>query len=103
MSSHAVACPQCHAALRSSRPLPENKKVRCPQCGTSFTTPAAVVATLPAAPPPLPCPTPEQPPTIRSSGATVWVPALFAGVFLLGGMGVAAIYFAQPRPPAPQP
>jgi tetratricopeptide (TPR) repeat protein len=28
----------------------------------------------------------------------VWVPALFAGVFLLGGMTVGAVYLAQPRP-----
>ena len=103
MSSHAVACPQCRAVLRSSRPLPENKKVRCPQCGASFTTPAAVLATLPTAPPPLPYPVPEEQPPVRSSGVPLWVPALFAGVFILGGMGVAAIYFAQPRPPAPQP
>lgn len=100
MSAHAVACPQCHAALRSSRSLPGNKKVRCPQCGTSFTTPAAVVATIYASPPPLPSPTLS----VRSSTALpVWVPALFAGVFILGGMAIAGIYFAQTNPPAPPP
>jgi tetratricopeptide (TPR) repeat protein len=90
--------------LRSSRSLPENKKVRCPQCGVSFTTPAAG-AILSAVPPPPPAVTPLESPSVRSSaGAKVWVPALFAGVFILGGMAVAGVYLAQPRPSvAPTP
>jgi tetratricopeptide (TPR) repeat protein len=38
-SSHAVACPQCHASLRSKKPLTDGRTVRCPQCGTYFVTP----------------------------------------------------------------
>ncbi|HEY7314358.1 MAG TPA: tetratricopeptide repeat protein [Gemmataceae bacterium] len=99
MSSHVVACPYCHSGLRSSRPLPENKKVRCPQCGASFTTPAAVNATTSTAPPPLPPQTLEDASNLRpSTRVPVWVPALFAGVFILGGMTVAGVYLAQPRP-----
>jgi tetratricopeptide (TPR) repeat protein len=89
--------------LRSSRSLPENKKVRCPQCGASFTTPAAD-AVFSATPPPLPAVAPIEPSAVRSAGAKVWVPALFAGVFILGGMVVAGVYLAQPRSPvAPAP
>ncbi len=33
---HAVACPRCRASLSSSRPLPDNRAIRCPHCGTHF-------------------------------------------------------------------
>jgi tetratricopeptide (TPR) repeat protein len=39
MPSHAVACPQCHASLRSKKPLTDGRTVRCPQCGTHFVAP----------------------------------------------------------------
>ena len=40
MSSQVVACPQCHAALRANRPLPDGRCVRCPHCGTFFSASA---------------------------------------------------------------
>jgi len=41
MLSTTVTCPICHVALRSNKPLPANKSVRCPDCGQRFQTPAA--------------------------------------------------------------
>src|SRR5437868_14569927 len=38
MSSHAVACPHCHVPLRANRPLSADRSVRCPYCGTFFST-----------------------------------------------------------------
>lgn len=32
-----MTCPSCKRVLRPSKPLPEGKKVKCPQCGTDFT------------------------------------------------------------------
>lgn len=83
MSSHAIACPQCRATLRSSRPLPESKKVRCPQCGISFTTPAALTATVSAVPPP-------------SDSVRARIIASLSGVFLLGGAAVTGLYVTRP-------
>jgi tetratricopeptide (TPR) repeat protein len=95
MSSPALACPCCQAALRSHRRLPQNKKVRCPRCRTSFTTPSIVsesVVTIPTVMEPLP---------VDSTGPSkLMIPALFAGMFLLGGLTVAGVYLAQPSPPA---
>ncbi|HWG44785.1 MAG TPA: tetratricopeptide repeat protein [Gemmataceae bacterium] len=102
MLSHAIACPQCRAALRSSRPVPEHKRLRCPQCGATFTTPNNPASA--ATPPPLPLTLSSDPSmTEVSSGSRLWVPALFAGMFIVGGLAVAGVYLAQPRPPAPQP
>jgi tetratricopeptide (TPR) repeat protein len=93
MSSPAIACPHCRVALRSSRPLPENKKVRCPQCGTSFRTPSSLA--------PLPFALSMEPlQPASSSHSPLGIAALFAGVFILGGMAVAGVYFSQPTPPA---
>jgi tetratricopeptide (TPR) repeat protein len=36
MSSFTILCPECNAALRSSRPLSEVGMVRCPQCSHHF-------------------------------------------------------------------
>ncbi len=83
MSSYAIACPQCRATLRSSRPLPENKKVRCPQCGISFTTPAVLMATL----------LPESPP---SDSVRARIIASLAGTFLLGSAVVTGLYATRP-------
>jgi predicted Zn finger-like uncharacterized protein len=41
MSSHAVACPQCHAAFRADRPPAAGQSVRCPHCDTFFSATAA--------------------------------------------------------------
>lgn len=93
MSAPAIACPHCQVALRSSRALPVNKKVRCPQCGTSFRTPA----TLEPLPSVLPMESLEP---AASSSSRLALAALFAGVFILGGMAVAGVYLAQPTPPS---
>ncbi len=83
MSSYAIACPQCRATLRSSRPLPEKKKVRCPQCGISFTTPAALTATVSVVPPP-------------SDSVRARIIASLAGTFLLGSAVVTGLYATRP-------
>ncbi len=38
MSAYTISCPHCQAALRSAKPVPPGKPVRCPKCGGSFTT-----------------------------------------------------------------
>jgi tetratricopeptide (TPR) repeat protein len=93
MSSPAIACPHCRASLRSSRELPENKKVRCPQCGASFRTPSMLA--------PLPLALSMEPlEPVSSQSSRLGIAALFVGMFILGGMAVAGIYLAQPNPPA---
>jgi hypothetical protein len=37
MSLHQTACPSCRAQLRSSKPIPPGKSLRCPRCGSTFT------------------------------------------------------------------
>lgn len=39
MPEFKVACPQCQAPLRSSKPIPAGLKVKCPRCGLQFNTP----------------------------------------------------------------
>jgi tetratricopeptide (TPR) repeat protein len=119
---HAITCPQCHAGLRSARPVPENKLVRCPQCGSQFATrstkvipaPNGAAATLPMAiedpstlpmaievPPPPPEPTvrpldPVQP--ARRSAAVSW-PILAGSAVLLGTLSAALGYSLRARVP----
>src|SRR6266536_519922 len=38
---HKVACPQCHSALKSAKPIPAGMKLKCPRCGTMFSAPHA--------------------------------------------------------------
>lgn len=95
MSSPSIACPSCQASLRSHRRLPENKKVRCPRCGTSFKTPSAASENVATTSTVL-----ESLPVDFSGPSKLMIPALFAGVFLLGGLTVAGVYLAQPSPPA---
>jgi ribosomal protein S27E len=35
-----VTCPECGKTLKPKKPLPGGKKVKCPQCGNLFVTPA---------------------------------------------------------------
>ena len=103
MSSRAIPCPQCRAALRSNRPLPDNKKLRCPQCGTSFrvsTDSGETIAT--AASGQRAASGMQTAPRLHytaqgSSGSRVGVVALLAGVLVLGGMIAAAMYLTQPQ------
>ncbi len=104
MSTRAIPCPQCRAALRSDRPLPENKKLRCPQCGASFRAPTDNGATI-AAPArgPSTASGVQTAPRLRYAApgppsSRTGVVALFAGVFVLGGMIAAAMYLSQPQP-----
>jgi predicted Zn finger-like uncharacterized protein len=39
MASARIICPDCKAVLRPAKPVPDGKKVKCPKCGSSFTTP----------------------------------------------------------------
>ncbi|HYT89986.1 MAG TPA: MJ0042-type zinc finger domain-containing protein, partial [Gemmataceae bacterium] len=41
MVEHKVACPQCHSALKSAKPIPAGMKLKCPRCGTMFSAPHA--------------------------------------------------------------
>jgi hypothetical protein len=36
MTASKVACPQCHAVLRLTMPVPEGAAVQCPQCRFGF-------------------------------------------------------------------
>ncbi len=102
MAASILCCPCCSAALRSSRTLSENKRVRCPRCGIPFKTPNAVGATVPKAMPPINYESPLEPvsPT-PSEHSRLGIVALFASMFILGGMAVAGVYLAQPTlPPA---
>jgi tetratricopeptide (TPR) repeat protein len=100
MSSSNLSCPRCFAALRSSRSLPENKKVRCPQCGTSFKTPSAVGANLPEEARLIAYEPSLEPMPAEASDSRWGVVALFASMFILGGMAVAGVYLAQPNSPS---
>lgn len=42
MASVRITCPDCKSVLRPARPVPDGKKVKCPKCGTLFTTPGVV-------------------------------------------------------------
>ncbi len=100
MTSSILSCPRCSAALRSSRTLSENKRVRCPRCGVPFKTPIAVGATVPEAMPPIDCESPLEPVSPSpSEHSRLGIVALFASMFILGGMAVAGVYLAQPTPP----
>lgn len=118
MAVHTVTCPQCRAPLRSSRPVPDNKMLRCPGCGVRFraadegllrpTTfeldaPAPETVTASAAVPPstqasAPTPSPT-PPTARPSRA-LW-PLLAAALVLGGGIGTVIGYLSHQPQPAP--
>lgn len=42
MASKQITCPDCKSVLRPAKPVPDGKKVKCPKCGTLFTTPGLV-------------------------------------------------------------
>jgi predicted Zn finger-like uncharacterized protein len=37
-----ITCPDCKSVLKPAKPVPDGKKVKCPKCGTMFTTPGLV-------------------------------------------------------------
>jgi tetratricopeptide (TPR) repeat protein len=103
MSLLTVVCPHCNANLRSDRPIPSRRTVRCPDCGEQFQTPAAVTAleyvpdreTAPPAPSPVAVetempslPEPTSPPARRLFGApfaiAVCTALLTGGAFIAG-------------------
>ena len=85
MSSHAVTCPQCHAAIRADRPLTDDRSVRCPHCGTFFS--AAVALGRPR----------------RGSPVLVLGGVAAAAAALLGGGVVALVLLlGRERDPAPR-
>jgi predicted Zn finger-like uncharacterized protein len=85
MSSHAVACPHCHAALRANHPLADGRSVRCPRCGTFFTAPAAAAEVA-----------------VRRSPALLLFGVAAGAAALLGG-GVLALVLLLGRDRGPSP
>jgi predicted Zn finger-like uncharacterized protein len=41
-ASHRITCPDCKSVLKPAKPVPDGKKVKCPKCGNTFTTPGLV-------------------------------------------------------------
>src|SRR5689334_12217709 len=82
MSPHSLACPQCHAALRSSKPFPAAKQVRCPQCGAHF-----VAGSVPTA----------------SAGRSRTMPIIFACAagLILGAAAIGGVALALRKDPSP--
>jgi hypothetical protein len=65
-----LVCPECKKVLRPAKPLPVGKKVRCPQCGTTF------AAQAPATSSPLgPKGKPPKKPAAVTKGAAGKAPA----------------------------
>jgi tetratricopeptide (TPR) repeat protein len=99
MPSHVVACPQCNASLRSSRPFPADKQVRCPQCGNHF------VAAAPSRPSYLQSAVPPPPLLIRppTRDRTPAIALAVVGALVLIGAGIGGtVYFMRPKAgPAP--
>jgi tetratricopeptide (TPR) repeat protein len=114
MPANAVACPNCHAALRSSRPVAAGRMVRCPECNTPFTITTTLVTDSPAAAPPLP-PQPEtslssaDPQPYQAPGMSIASPIFLAavtGAILVGSSIIAGAIFlarAERTPPAAAP
>jgi predicted Zn finger-like uncharacterized protein len=46
MASARITCPDCKSVLRPAKPVPDGKKVKCPKCGNTFTTPGLVEEVL---------------------------------------------------------
>ncbi len=94
MSNQTLACPQCHTALRSTKPLPAQQMVRCPHCGNHFPAgPATETAELA----PLTLPTPPAPPRAAFSPVVLLGVALLASIFAVGG-GIAAVVYLTRAP-----
>jgi predicted Zn finger-like uncharacterized protein len=104
MSSHAVACPHCHAALRANRPLTDGRSVRCPHCGTFFSAatgysragsspPQGPVVGVQAAPPAV---APEQPRRVSPALILFGVAAVVASL-LAGGLVVLVLLLGRDR------
>ncbi len=100
MSTHTVACPSCHAALRSAKPLPPEKLVRCPQCGSQF----SVAASIPKPAAPLPDVQGYQAPTFdfsapdraaSSASRKTFAVALITAILIAGAAIAGAIYLTQ--------
>lgn len=126
MSNYSVTCPSCRSALRSSRPVPTNQHLRCPQCGNQFVYEAGGsppdrsagagwwaagedAATTP--PPPLTrqpvpvAPYPAVPPASNNTFMKSFVIALVSSLLLLGtGVAVTLLVLRRdnPTPPAEQ-
>jgi tetratricopeptide (TPR) repeat protein len=101
MPSQAVVCPQCRASLRSARPVPDHRTVRCPQCGVHFVASADKLgpARGPATPPPLPPLTVPPPPAAFSRRA--FLPAVVGAVLLFLVVAAGAAWLLHARPESP--
>ncbi len=109
MTTTTVICPSCRAALRSSKPLPASKAVRCPDCGHRFQTPPAadsgIQTPFPAFPPPVPGRSrPAETPKGQARGNRSNIPlvaAICALCFLIGAGIAVAVWLSireKPRP-----
>lgn len=92
MPSRTLACPHCHAALRSPASLPESKRVRCPRCGTAFTMLMREALPLPVAPR-----------RMDAAGLAARIAALLAGALLLGSAAITGMYVSHPHAAAEDP
>jgi len=108
MSAHALTCPACLSPLRSNKPLPADKLLRCPQCGSQFTAIPPPVS-RPFAPPPraesppppeVALPEPAAPPASRTAPL---IAAVAAASLLAVGGAVGAYFLFRERPPQPGP
>jgi tetratricopeptide (TPR) repeat protein len=101
MSSHAVACPQCHAALRTSRPLPDDRTVRCPHCGTFFSASTAAARPAPEGVIGAERSPPGKPGRVSPVVVLFGVAAVAASL-LAGGAVALVLLLGRDRAPAPR-
>jgi DNA-directed RNA polymerase subunit RPC12/RpoP len=90
MSRFHYTCPSCSAHLSSARAAPPGRSLRCPRCGVEFVAPAGSVSPappLPAHPPPTAAMKPPQ----KSLRATGWRATPTAGLWVVGGVGLALV------------
>jgi predicted Zn finger-like uncharacterized protein len=100
-----VACPHCRAALKTSQPLAEGQRVKCPSCGTRFTigtdrAPATAEDWFRVGPPPQPAAFAAEP--RRGISWTALALILVGGLaFVGGGIALAVFCFSSGKPGRP--
>jgi tetratricopeptide (TPR) repeat protein len=97
MSSQTLACPQCHTALRSNKPVPAAQMVRCPQCGNQFAAGGiqdspTVIEVISAA----------RPPAASTASPTLILlaTAVLISTVVVVGTVAALVYFPRNRGPS---
>lgn len=87
MSAYTIPCPLCNAPLRSARPIPPGRMVRCPQCGGHFNAVGGPEEAPAAAPPPAAPPVPVSP--AFKTGLMAFGLVAVLALLLGGGIGLA--------------